>query len=46
MLSSINTQRIGQSLYRDDKKNVDLKRKKQRNILTLHGWGMLSASCV
>ncbi len=46
MLSSINTQRIGQSLYLDDKKNVDLKRKKQRNILSLHGWEMLSASYV
>jgi len=46
MLSSINIQRIGQSLYCDDKKNVDLKRKKQRNILSLHGWEMLSASYV
>ncbi len=46
MVSSISTQRIGQSLYRDDKKNVELKRKKQRDILSLHGWEMLSASYV
>ena len=38
--------RVEQSLCGEDKKNVDLKRKKQRNILSLHGWEMLSASYV
>ena len=46
MLSSLYIRRLGQSLCGEDKKNVDLKRKKQRNILTLHGWGTLSASYV
>jgi hypothetical protein len=46
MLGSLYIKWLRQSLCGEDKKNVDLKRKKQRNILTLHGWGMLSASCV
>jgi hypothetical protein len=46
MFSNSYTLWIGQFLCGGDKKNGALKRKKQRNILTLHGWGMLSASYV
>ena len=46
MLGSLYIKWLRQSLCGEDKKNVDLKRKKQRNILSLHGWEMLSASFV
>ena len=44
MLSSISTQRIGQSLYRDGKKNVDLKRKKTKKYINFAWMG--DAKCI